>query len=123
MTLALWARQADIDPVRLYERIAPVLVAPLSLSAQLALGWALFARPRAARVCAVCATLVLLSAGPLPVPARILEDRQLHRLIVLDDEDNACGIFSLSDIAVKAHLEHLTWEVLERISEPASPRR
>ncbi len=55
--------------------------------------------------------------------ARILEDRQLHRLIVLDDDGNACGIFSLSDIAVKAHLEHLTWEVLERISEPASPRR
>ncbi|MEE8311193.1 MAG: DUF6077 domain-containing protein, partial [Candidatus Binatia bacterium] len=90
MTLALWARQADIDPVRLYERIAPVLVAPLSLSAQLALGWALFARPRAARVCAVCATLVLLSAGPLPVPARILEDKILAAAVVAPLLTAAC---------------------------------
>ena len=55
--------------------------------------------------------------------ARILEDKQLHRLLVLDEQGDLCGIFSLSDIAVKAHLEHLTWEVLERISEPACPRR
>lgn len=55
--------------------------------------------------------------------AQILEDKQLHRLLVLDSDDNLCGIFSLSDIAVKAHSEHLSWEVLEHISEPACPRR
>ncbi len=55
--------------------------------------------------------------------AHILEEKQLHRLLVLDSEDNLCGIFSLSDIAVKSHSEHLSWEVLEHISEPACPRR
>lgn len=55
--------------------------------------------------------------------AHILEEKQLHRLLVLDSEDNLCGIFSLSDIAVKSQSEHLSWEVLEHISEPACPRR
>jgi hypothetical protein len=33
------------------------------------------------------------------------------------------GLISLADFAVKSGEEHLTWEILERISEPACPHR
>lgn len=55
--------------------------------------------------------------------ATILEQNQLHRLLVMSNENEPVGIVSLGDMAVKAHDEHLAWEVLERISEPAMPDR
>jgi CBS domain-containing protein len=55
--------------------------------------------------------------------ATILEQNQLHRLLVMSDQNEPVGMVSLSDMAVKAHDEHLAWEVLERISEPAMPNR
>ena len=55
--------------------------------------------------------------------AQVMEDRQLHRLLVMNTDNEPIGMVSLSDIAVKAASEHLAWEVLERISEPASPSR
>lgn len=55
--------------------------------------------------------------------AQIMEDRQLHRLLVMNSDNEPIGMVSLSDIAVKAASEHLAWEVLERISEPACPSR
>lgn len=55
--------------------------------------------------------------------ARILEEKQLHRLLVMNEDNEPVGIVSLSDMAVKAHNEHLAWEILERISEPACPNR
>jgi len=55
--------------------------------------------------------------------ARIMEDRQIHRLLVLDSNNNPAGVLSLGDLAVKTHNEHLAWEVLESISEPACPYR
>jgi len=55
--------------------------------------------------------------------AAILEQNQLHRLLVMSNENEPVGMVSLGDMAVKAHDEHLAWEVLERISEPAMPDR
>ena len=55
--------------------------------------------------------------------AAILEQNQLHRLLVMSNENEPVGMISLGDMAVKAHDEHLAWEVLERISEPAMPDR
>ena len=55
--------------------------------------------------------------------ARIMEEESVHRLLVVDREGVPVGFVSLSDIAVKSHDEHLTYEVLERISEPACPHR
>jgi len=55
--------------------------------------------------------------------ARIMEEKSIHRLLVLDNDYEPVGFVSLSDFAVKSHDEHLTFEVLERISEPASPHR
>ena len=55
--------------------------------------------------------------------AHILEDKHLHRLLVMSSDNEPVGIVSLSDMAVKAENEHLSWEILERISEPACPNR
>ena len=54
---------------------------------------------------------------------RIMEDKHVHRLLVLSSDNRPVGILSLSDIAVKTHNEHLTWELLERICEPSYPNR
>ena len=55
--------------------------------------------------------------------ARIMEENSVHRLVVLDSDYKPAGFISLSDFAVKSHDEHLTYEVLERICEPACPHR
>lgn len=55
--------------------------------------------------------------------ARMMEEKSIHRLLVVNDEGDTVGFVSLSDFAVKSNDEHLTYEVLERISEPACPHR
>lgn len=55
--------------------------------------------------------------------ARMMEEKCIHRLLVLNSDYEPVGFISLSDFAVKSHDEHLTWEVLEKISEPACPHR
>ena len=55
--------------------------------------------------------------------ARMMEDNSIHRLLVINNSEQPIGFVSLSDIAVKSHDEHLTYEVLERISVPACPHR
>jgi CBS domain-containing protein len=53
--------------------------------------------------------------------ARLMEEKSIHRLLVVRSNNKPVGFVSLSDFAVKSHDEHLTYEVLERISEPACP--
>ena len=55
--------------------------------------------------------------------ADTMEEKSVHRLLVVNDNKEPVGFVSLSDFAVKSNNEHLTWEVLERISEPACPHR
>lgn len=55
--------------------------------------------------------------------ARIMEEKSIHRLLVLNQEYEPTGFISLGDIAVKSRNEHLSWEILEKISEPACPHR
>jgi CBS domain-containing protein len=55
--------------------------------------------------------------------ARIMESRHIHRLVVLSSENQPVGMLSLGDLAVKARNEHLSWEILESLSEPSCPRR
>ena len=55
--------------------------------------------------------------------AGMMEEKSIHRLLVLDRDDKPVGFLSLADFAVKTRDEHLAWEVLERISEPACPHR
>jgi CBS domain-containing protein len=52
--------------------------------------------------------------------ARLMKDRQIRRLVVLDREKNLRGIVSLGDVALNATDNGLVSETLERISEPST---
>jgi CBS domain-containing protein len=55
--------------------------------------------------------------------ARMMELKQIRRLLVLNHDMRLAGIVSLGDVAVKAGDANLTYEALERVSEPAAPQR
>src|SRR6266516_5225512 len=51
--------------------------------------------------------------------ARLMEEHQIRRLIVVDRDHRLVGIVSLGDIAITTGDERLAGEALERVSEPA----
>ncbi len=51
--------------------------------------------------------------------ARIMEDNQVRRLLVLDHNDNIAGVLSIGDLALKTKIDYLTYEILEKVCEPA----
>lgn len=55
--------------------------------------------------------------------ARLMEEHQVRRLVVLNADKRLVGIVSLGDLAVRAGDEQLSGEALEQVSEPAQPRR
>ncbi len=55
--------------------------------------------------------------------AELMEERQIRRLVVVDEDNRPVGIVSLGDLAVRVHDDRLTGEVTERVSEPAKIRR
>jgi CBS domain-containing protein len=55
--------------------------------------------------------------------AQLMADKQIRRLLVLDDDNRLIGVVSLGDIAVQSHDAALSGKVLERVSEPADPAR
>jgi CBS domain-containing protein len=55
--------------------------------------------------------------------ARLMEENQVRRLVVLNRDKRLVGIVSLGDLAVKAGDDELSGEALEQVSEPAAPRR
>jgi CBS domain-containing protein len=54
--------------------------------------------------------------------ARLMEDKQLRRLIVVNRDKRLVGIVSLGDLAIETANERLAGQVLERISTPVHPR-
>ena len=50
--------------------------------------------------------------------AKLMEDKQLRRLVVLNDQKRLTGILSLGDLAVRNRDEQLSAEALEGVSEP-----
>jgi hypothetical protein len=44
----------------------------------------------------------------------------VQRLLVLDQDDRCVGIVSIGDLAVRAHNQSLSGEVLEKVSQPAA---
>ncbi len=52
---------------------------------------------------------------------QIMEDHQIRRLPVVDDNESCCGIISLADIA-RYQESYLTAEVVKHISQPGSGR-
>lgn len=51
--------------------------------------------------------------------AELMEQKQIRRLPVLNEQKRLVGIVSLGDLAVRTHKEKLAGEVLERVSERA----
>ncbi len=55
--------------------------------------------------------------------ARLMSDRQVRRLLVLNRRKRLVGVVSLGDLAVDTKDDRLSGRVLERVSEPSHPRR
>ena len=53
--------------------------------------------------------------------AKLMEEKQVHRLLVLDEQGKMCGVLSLGDLAAKAHTQQLVGEAVEYISQPCAP--
>jgi CBS domain-containing protein len=54
---------------------------------------------------------------------RLMEDHQIRRLPVVNQNKRLVGIVSLGDIAVKSGDDQLSGAALEQVSEPATPSR
>ncbi|HEY8280299.1 MAG TPA: CBS domain-containing protein [Bdellovibrionota bacterium] len=50
--------------------------------------------------------------------ARVMEVRQIRRLVVLNKDKRLVGIVSLGDLSLRGGSEELPSEVLEKVSEP-----
>ena len=55
--------------------------------------------------------------------ARLMQQRQIRRLVVLNDKKRLVGVLSLGDLAVDVGDDEFAGHILEAVSEPASPRR
>jgi CBS domain-containing protein len=55
--------------------------------------------------------------------AHLMEEKQVRRVVVLNNDNRLVGILSLGDVAVRCHDDRLSGEALERVSEPAMPMR
>jgi len=55
--------------------------------------------------------------------ARLMEEHQLRRLVVIDRAQRLVGIVSLGDLAVETGDEEMAGDVLEHISESSVSRR
>ena len=54
--------------------------------------------------------------------AELMERHQIRRLPIINRDKNLVGIVALGDLAVDASTRH-SGEILEKVSEPAKPRR
>lgn len=51
--------------------------------------------------------------------AKVMEEKQIRRVLVTDDSDRIVGIVALSDLACHVENDELKSQVLERVSQPA----
>ena len=51
--------------------------------------------------------------------ARLMKDRQIRRVVVVNASKQVCGIVSLGDIAVDTHDDKMSGDVLEKVSTDA----
>jgi CBS domain-containing protein len=54
--------------------------------------------------------------------ARVMRERQVRRLAVLNRDKRLVGIVSLGDLAVETRGDEVAGKTLERVSQPAGPR-
>jgi len=50
--------------------------------------------------------------------AKLMREKKIRRIAVLNRNKKLVGIVSLGDLAVETGDEHLAWETLEQVSEP-----
>jgi CBS domain-containing protein len=55
--------------------------------------------------------------------ARLMEQHQIRRVVVLNRNQQLVGMVSLGDLAVRTGDERQAGKTLERVSEPAEPER
>ena len=55
--------------------------------------------------------------------ARLMQEKQIRRLVVLDRDGRLVGIVALGDLAVASGDDRLSGATLEQISEPSQPDR
>ena len=55
--------------------------------------------------------------------ARLMKEKQIRRLAVLNRDKRLIGIVSLGDLAVDSRDDELAGATLEAVSEPAGPKR
>jgi len=68
-------------------------------------------------------TLCCFEDDDIHEAAEMMEEKSIHRLVVLSSDGETAGFVSLADFAVKSRDERLAWQILEKISEPACPHR
>jgi CBS domain-containing protein len=54
----------------------------------------------------------------IKVAAKVMRQKKIRRLVVLNRQKRLVGIVSLGDLAVETGDEHLAWETLEQVCEP-----
>jgi len=52
-----------------------------------------------------------------------MQEKQIRRLVTLNRANQLVGVVSLGDVGVESRNTQLAGEILERVSEPAEPRR
>ncbi|MBC7741242.1 MAG: CBS domain-containing protein [Bdellovibrionaceae bacterium] len=62
--------------------------------------------------------ITIMSSADVEDAADLMEQRQIRRLIVVDESETFCGILSLGDIATRLDQQR-AGEALEKISEPS----
>jgi CBS domain-containing protein len=55
--------------------------------------------------------------------AKLMQEAQLRRLLVLDDDGRLVGIVSLGDLVLQTGDEKLAGQTLEKVSEPADAEK
>jgi len=55
--------------------------------------------------------------------AKLMNDHQIRRLPIVNEQKELVGIVSLGDLAVETDDEAMVGQVLEGVSEPAQPQR
>jgi CBS domain-containing protein len=55
--------------------------------------------------------------------AKLMQEKQIRRLPILNRDKKLVGIVSLGDVAVHAREEKIVSETIKEVSEPAEPKR
>ncbi len=70
-----------------------------------------------------CEVVYVFEDQDVAEAARLMEEHQIRRVVVLNRDKQLVGIVSWGDVAVYTGNERQAGKTLERVSEPAEPKR